>query len=186
MKTYLEIKDNICYVKHDEYIKRFNLNELVTLSNAIKNTIKEYNDNNINDEIVKYLNKKERNDYLKKNNDNTLLKKNRNKNKKGIYLISEENKFLKIGVSEYVEKRLKQLKTSNHNHLRILYHIKGIGKIEKLIHEYFVKYHKENEWFYYSDSIIDFFEKLDKNKELFDNLYSQNDLKYAFNKLIKI
>jgi hypothetical protein len=186
MKTFLEVKEGLCYIDCENYIKRFNIDQLIFLRESIDQTIKIYQDNNINNGIVYYLNKKEKSDYLQKVSDEDFLKRIKNQKKKCLYLISEENKFLKIGVAEDVDKRLKQLKTSNHNHLRILYNIKSLGKIEKILHEYFYKFHKENEWFYYSDFIVDFFEKLNNNKDFFKGLNSKEDLKYAFSKLIKI
>jgi predicted GIY-YIG superfamily endonuclease len=186
MKTFIEVKDGLCYIEYENYIKRFKTDELIFLKNSIENTLKLYEEDNINDKIITFLNNKERNDYLQKYNDEDFIKKNKNQKKKGLYLISEDNKFLKIGVAEDVNKRLKQLKTSNHNHLRVLYYIKGLGKIEKIIHEHFYKFHKENEWFYYSDLIIDFFEKLTINSDSFKGLNSKEDLKYAFCKLIKL
>jgi phosphosulfolactate phosphohydrolase-like enzyme len=186
MKTFIEVKQGLCYIEYEYYIKRFKIDELVFLKKSIENTLKQYKDENINDEIIKHLNNKEKKDYSQKYNDEDLLKKIKRQKTKKLYLISENNKFLKIGVSEDVNKRLKQIKTSNHNHLRILYNLKGLGKIENIIHEHFYKLHKENEWFYYSDLIINLFEKLSTNVDLFKELDSKEDLKYAFYKLTKL
>jgi DNA-binding XRE family transcriptional regulator len=78
-----------------------------------------------------------------------------------IYLISHENKFLKIGYTKNIHKRLKELQTSSPVKLEVLHLIEGNIHLEKELHQLFCELRTSGEWFYFNYSILDYF----KDKE---------------------
>lgn len=78
-----------------------------------------------------------------------------------IYLISHENKFVKIGYTKNIHKRLSQLQTSSPVKLDVLYLIEGDTNLEKELHKLFGHLVTSGEWFTFDDSILDYF----KDKE---------------------
>jgi hypothetical protein len=78
-----------------------------------------------------------------------------------IYLISHENKFLKIGYTKNIHKRLSQLQTSNPVKLEVLHLIEGNTDLEKELHQSFGHLVVSGEWFEFHESILDYF----KDKE---------------------
>lgn len=78
-----------------------------------------------------------------------------------IYLISHENKFLKVGYTKNIHRRLSQLQVSSPVKLDLLHLIEGDTNLEKELHLLFDNYSAQGEWFYFSDLIIEYF----KDKE---------------------
>lgn len=78
-----------------------------------------------------------------------------------IYLISHENKFLKIGYTKNIHKRLSQLQTSSPVRLEVLHLIEGDINLEKELHLLFGHLVVSGEWFTFDDSILNYF----KDKE---------------------
>ena len=78
-----------------------------------------------------------------------------------IYLISHENKFLKIGYTKNIHKRLSQLQTSSPVKLEVLHLIEGDVDLEKELHQSFGNLVVSGEWFEFHESILDYF----KDKE---------------------
>lgn len=80
-----------------------------------------------------------------------------------IYIISDNNGYIKVGISKHPEKRLKQLQTGHPNILTLLFteefecKRKHLLKIEKLIHRkiYSIAKHMKGEWFAVSEDQID-------------------------------
>lgn len=68
-----------------------------------------------------------------------------------IYLISSDNGYVKIGIAENPEKRLKQLQTGNANKLTLEYIAEPEYNkpllIEKMIHKNLKSHKKQGEWF---------------------------------------
>jgi len=79
-----------------------------------------------------------------------------------IYIIRCDNQNLfKIGISNNVDKRLKQLQTGNPYKLKCIYKIKSLeikaSKIEATIHQFLKEANKKhvlNEWFNLSDDEV--------------------------------
>lgn len=78
-----------------------------------------------------------------------------------IYLISHENKFVKIGFTKNIHKRLSQLQTSSPVKLEVLHLIEGDVNLEKKLHLLFGNLVVSGEWFTFDDSILNYF----KDKE---------------------
>lgn len=77
-----------------------------------------------------------------------------------LYLILDtSSKKLKIGRSKNVQKRLKQLQTSNSGSLSLLFTLKGEGFREEYVHGMFSHLNTNGEWYEYDDSIIDYFKR---------------------------
>jgi hypothetical protein len=67
-----------------------------------------------------------------------------------VYLIRcSENSYYKIGISKNVERRLKQIQTSSPDEVYLIhkYESKYASRIEKALHNFFISYHRNNEWF---------------------------------------
>ena len=70
-------------------------------------------------------------------------------NRKGqddLYFIKQGN-YVKIGVTNDIDRRLKDLQSSNPNPLELLYSGIGEGKDEQLWHNVFAHRHHRGEWF---------------------------------------
>lgn len=75
-----------------------------------------------------------------------------------LYLIHDTvQNALKIGRSRNPQARLAQLQTANCNRLSMLYSIKGMGYLEKELHQMFGKIRLNGEWFENDGSIIKYF-----------------------------
>lgn len=89
-----------------------------------------------------------------------IVNREETKSKEYIYWEKYENKqceddlyfilsgeYIKIGRSNNVSKRLKQLSTGNPNNLTLLLKIENKGCLEKYIHKAFKKYKHNKEWY---------------------------------------
>ena len=132
--------------------------ELLHIIKCAENTIKMYDEQNITDAYIKELDSEAREEEMRKWFE---LKKTPKKCvKDDLYLILDESsKKLKIGRSKNVNKRLRQLQTSNSGVLSILFTIKGMGYREESVHKKFAHLHINGEWYEYDKSIIDYFKK---------------------------
>ena len=74
-----------------------------------------------------------------------------------IYLISYENKFVKIGYTKNISKRLSQLQVSSPIKLEVLHLIDGDITLEKQIHNLFKDLKTNGEWFKFDISILEYF-----------------------------
>jgi len=76
-----------------------------------------------------------------------------------IYLIVDEHRhFCKIGFTELeIEQRLLILQTGNPQKLFLVGLIDGDEEKETDIHNMFVRFHKRGEWFFYHQTILDYF-----------------------------
>jgi predicted GIY-YIG superfamily endonuclease len=80
-----------------------------------------------------------------------------------IYIISDNNGYIKVGISKHPEKRLKQLQTGHPNNLTLLFteefecKRRHLLKIEKLIHRkiHDIAKHMKGEWFAIEDDQIE-------------------------------
>jgi DNA-binding XRE family transcriptional regulator len=81
-----------------------------------------------------------------------------------VYLIAHENNFLKIGCTNNIQKRLKQLKVVTPFNLDLLFLVKGSFPEEQKIHSLFNKHHKIGEWYYYHEDIFNYFSTLEDLK----------------------
>ena len=91
-----------------------------------------------------------------------------------IYFVSD-GKYVKIGVTNNVEKRLQSLQSGNPKKLNLLFVIKGNKDLESYLHSKFKKYKKLNEWF----DILSILNKEDiiNYKTLHVNKYNSNFVK---------
>lgn len=78
-------------------------------------------------------------------------KLNRKRNNRKVYFIVDGG-LIKIGVSEYPEARLDEIKTSR-PFARLLGFIDGGYELEKNIHTLLAKYNYGREWFYYNKEV---------------------------------
>jgi DNA-binding XRE family transcriptional regulator len=78
-----------------------------------------------------------------------------------IYLISHEDKFLKIGYTCNINNRLSQLQTSNPIRLKVINLIKGDVNLEKELHSRFKDIRVNGEWFVYDAEILNYFSNQD-------------------------
>lgn len=74
---------------------------------------------------------------------------------KQIYFITD-GKFVKIGISNDVNQRLKALQTANPRQLELLYSIKGDSLLEESLHGIFTNSRVKGEWFELDESIYSF------------------------------
>lgn len=87
--------------------------------------------------------------------------KKKYKNNPIIYFIQNHNtKFIKIGTTNDFKKRLDKFKTYNPEPLIVLGTIPGSYKLEKLIHNLFIKYKFNREWFYNNPQLIEFINEI--------------------------
>lgn len=117
-----------------------------------------YDEQNITDDYIKELDEKaikeEMNEWIKSK------KTPRKSLEDDLYLILDaSSKKLKIGRSKNVQKRLKQLQTSNSGSLSLLFTLKGEGSREEYVHRMFSHLNTNGEWYEYDNSIIDYFKR---------------------------
>ncbi len=72
-----------------------------------------------------------------------------------LYFISDGN-YIKIGIANNVEERIKQLQTGNPNKLFIVSQFENRGQLEKAIHKKFSHLHVGGEWFQYTNEIKEY------------------------------
>lgn len=80
-----------------------------------------------------------------------------------IYLITD-GKYLKIGYSENISNRMKSYSTHSNN-FKLLSYKEGGTKDESILHEKYEKYNVRDEWFEYSQEIIDGFNNYESINE---------------------
>lgn len=85
-----------------------------------------------------------------------FLKRVLNYEEQFIYFIRSSEGFVKIGLSNNPEKRLKTLQTASPYKLDLAYKMKGNESLEKYLHLLFAPYRAYGEWFQFSDAIIKF------------------------------
>lgn len=87
-----------------------------------------------------------------------------------IYIVQGPKKFVKIGCTDNVQNRLKQLQTGNALLLKLLAILPGSYQSEQLIHELFgsLKTSANNEWFRYTDKLKDFVQAIQYNTDVTD------------------
>jgi hypothetical protein len=78
-----------------------------------------------------------------------------------IYLISHEDKFLKIGHTRNINNRLRQLQVSSPVKLEVINLIKGDVNLEKELHNRFKELRVNGEWFVYDAEILNYFNSQD-------------------------
>lgn len=132
--------------------------ELLHIIKCAKNTLALYDEENITDDYIKELDSKAIEEEMKG------WKKFKKTPKKSVeddlYLILDtSSKKLKIGRSKNVQKRLKQLQTSNSGSLSLLFTLKGEGFREEYVHRMFSHLNTNGEWYEYDNSIIDYFNR---------------------------
>lgn len=167
-------------LKEDIFCKKYyTLSELIDIKSSIDLTIEKYKKNNLNDEIIKHLN----NEISIKNEVYDIKVKN---NKQGLYLISNGKYFLKIGVTRSIERRFKELSSANPTEIKVLFFIKDIYLLEKILHLKFDRYRINNEWFHYNDDILEIFKIIDFNKNMLSKIKCRDILKNKLDNLIKL
>ena len=149
----IEFKTKNGYIKN----KTPRIKEKMIIKNSAENTknIKKEKDNSDLDDysifdlatillnMIQYNNGKESNDAS------------------GVYFISD-GKYVKIGCTNNIEKRIDALQTCNSNKLELLYFMKcyDANRIEKMMHEFFKDKRMNGEWF----DILDLFKKKDNSE----------------------
>lgn len=73
-----------------------------------------------------------------------------------IYFILSDDGYVKIGLSNEPEKRLKSLQTATAHQLEIIYLMPGTLEVEQYLHTLFSEDHSRGEWFIFSDKIREF------------------------------
>lgn len=92
-----------------------------------------------------------------------------------LYLITD-GKYIKIGKSKDVERRLGELQVTSPYELKILEVVPHRGCYEYILHQYFKKLNVRGEWFEYSELIIDFIKKAQEKTD-----FSLSDKKIHLN-----
>jgi hypothetical protein len=62
-------------------------------------------------------------------------------------------KYLKIGISRYVEKRLKAMQIGNSKRMILIGVIEGSNALEKSLHKKFERFKTRGEWFHYTPEL---------------------------------
>jgi DNA-binding XRE family transcriptional regulator len=78
-----------------------------------------------------------------------------------VYLISHEDKYLKIGHTNDINNRLSQLQVSTPIKLKLIHLIKGGVNLEKELHQKFQDLRVNGEWFVYDAEILNYFSSHD-------------------------
>lgn len=71
-----------------------------------------------------------------------------------IYIIQDARGYIKIGRSDNVSRRLKQLQTAHSHPLKLIYLCSAPSYLEKRLHSMFFLYKKQGEWFDCSPSLL--------------------------------
>jgi len=172
-------KKNFVFKENYLYKKYYTLSELMEIKLSVELTIEKYKRNNLNDEIINHLNAEN-----SKNNE-TIYKKPK-KSKQGLYLISHGKEFLKIGITKDIERRFKEINSTNPSQTKVLFFIKDVYLLEKILHLKFDQYRFDSEWFYYKDIIIGAFKIIERNRELLSNIDCKDMLKDKIDNLISL
>lgn len=108
-------------------------------------------------------------------------------NKQGYTYLIKQNKYLKIGFTSDIDVRKKQYNTHNAN-FELLYYIKSNNLLEKKLHEKWKNFKFKNEWFNYTDEIINYFkyyhlysDELNYDKKTNDFSICNADLQILYN-----
>ena len=117
---------------------------------------------------------------------NNILYKEQFKEFAYIYIISDDNGYMKIGVSKNPEKRLKQLQTGHPTNLKLLYTEEfyckrnHLLKIEALIHKEIknIAHRVKGEWF---EIPLDKFEEIKNIIILYRIQYEDNETALKYN-----
>ena len=107
-----------------------------------------------------------------------------------VYFIQAGESAIKIGITENLEGRLTNLKTGNHEGLKVLHQIdcpsrETAARVEAELHRFFRDFHLKGEWFKVSPFIlngIDFFKESEYQSILNGNIYTDIYMD-VFNKL---
>ena len=134
----------------------FSKQDLEKLSQYLKATLKLYKRYNFSEEDIERINSlyfEETDDFLPSKNTSIRLV--------DLYLMQNTvTKDLKIGISNDLERRKRDLQNTNGRQIEILYVIPQKSNLELTLHEKFSHLRLMGEWFKYDKSIIDEFEKL--------------------------
>ena len=76
------------------------------------------------------------------------------------FIVDEECRFVKIGISRNPESRVKDLQSGNPIRLEVAYHFPGDGEGEKELHRYLKDYRTIGEWFRVKDELEEFLNSL--------------------------
>jgi seryl-tRNA synthetase len=130
------------------------IKELKISKSILSKNLKLIENNDINDSVISNMNHDEDRICRVKLSENKVTEKMDSV----VYLLhnTESNK-LKIGTTQYINKRLSTIKSSAGCNVELLNLIKGDTKIEREIHSKFSKFRDIGEWFIYHESIINFF-----------------------------
>lgn len=74
-----------------------------------------------------------------------------------VYLISHEDKYLKIGHTNDINNRFSRLQVSTPIKLKLIHLIKGGVNLEKELHQKFKDLRVNGEWFVYDAEILNYF-----------------------------
>lgn len=91
---------------------------------------------------------------------------------------------IKIGHTDNIENRLKQMQTGNPDKLVLLHLTNGGKNFEDELHERFSKYHYRGEWFHPSQELLDYINELKLKDENEDRILSIVELALAFGEIL--
>lgn len=117
---------------------------------AIPRFLRDKNGNQIYLEVNNIVNTSKDQDHLL-----NYDKENEPFPKSNVYFISD-GEFVKIGKADDPDKRFSSIKTSNPKPLKLLYTMKGDGKLESFLHELFADYWVRGEWFRVDGNLKEF------------------------------
>lgn len=102
-----------------------------------------------------------------------------------VYFIQGENGGpIKIGYTDKIANRLKQMQTGNPDNL-VLLHLTSGGKImEEQLHNQFSEYHYRGEWYYPAKEILDYIHQLKIKAENEKPLLTIVELSLAFGEIL--
>jgi hypothetical protein len=89
-----------------------------------------------------------------------------------VYFIQEKTGPIKIGITDNVHKRLKELQTGNSDELKILHWTTGGRALEASLHKKFNEFHKFGEWFWPKKELIDLIEEYKSEDAFFGRVLS--------------
>lgn len=87
-------------------------------------------------------------------------------NKTYVYFLYDRiSKMVKIGYSKNIQRRMKQLQTSNPNELELVYYVEGNRDTEFYFHKMFFYCRRNGEWFQ-SQPVLDWIRRDKMQKEV--------------------
>lgn len=91
-----------------------------------------------------------------------------------IYFITEGNSinYVKIGYTNNLNRRLRELQIGNPRKLKPYFVIKGNYQLEQEVHKEFKDYRSIGEWFHFSAFILDYINKIREESEEILNMYN--------------